>query len=146
MQLAVRRQPRRRVPERLIHASVETDMRLRAVRRVLLCDLRQEPRRACGALRTCWNTTTKEHRLTMSVAARPVYAHIRGPGHHGSPGYRREAPGEIHAPTRSPNEYSLEKNLPFQQIQHRTDTVDCQPVDENGIVVLVTGALLVSFC
>ncbi|EAT84265.2 hypothetical protein HBI56_109390 [Parastagonospora nodorum] len=35
------------------------------------------------------------------------------------------------------------QNLPFQQIQHRTDTVDCQPVDENGIVVLVTGALLV---
>ena len=82
----------------------------------------------------------------MSVAARPVHAHVRGPGHHGSPGYRREAPGEIHAPAGTLSLYSLEKNLPFQQIQHRTDTVDCQPVDENGIVVLVTGALLVGIC
>ncbi|KAF2115683.1 nuclear transport factor 2 [Lophiotrema nucula] len=41
----------------------------------------------------------------------------------------------------------LEKltNLPFQQIQHRTDTVDPQPGSEDGtsIVVLVTGALMV---
>ena len=43
-QLAVRRQPRCRAPARQILASIETDTRLRAVRRVLLCDLRQEPR------------------------------------------------------------------------------------------------------
>ncbi|KAF1920712.1 hypothetical protein BDU57DRAFT_437950, partial [Ampelomyces quisqualis] len=35
------------------------------------------------------------------------------------------------------------QNLPFQQIQHRTDTVDAQPVGEDGVLVLVTGALLV---
>ncbi|KAI8937189.1 Nuclear transport factor 2 [Plenodomus lindquistii] len=34
------------------------------------------------------------------------------------------------------------QNLPFQQIQHRTDTVDAQPSAEDGILVLVTGALL----
>ncbi|KAH8732464.1 hypothetical protein GQ44DRAFT_745666 [Phaeosphaeriaceae sp. PMI808] len=35
------------------------------------------------------------------------------------------------------------QNLPFQQVQHRSDTIDCQPVGEEGILVLVTGALLV---
>ncbi|KAH7088086.1 hypothetical protein FB567DRAFT_331161 [Paraphoma chrysanthemicola] len=35
------------------------------------------------------------------------------------------------------------QNLPFQQIQHRTDTIDTQPVGEEGVLVLVTGALLV---
>ncbi|KAH7400600.1 hypothetical protein DE146DRAFT_653447 [Phaeosphaeria sp. MPI-PUGE-AT-0046c] len=35
------------------------------------------------------------------------------------------------------------QNLPFQQIQHRTDTIDAQPVGEDGVLVLVTGALLV---
>ncbi|OAL49491.1 nuclear transport factor 2 [Pyrenochaeta sp. DS3sAY3a] len=34
------------------------------------------------------------------------------------------------------------QNLPFQQIQHRTDTIDAQPSAEDGILVLVTGALL----
>ncbi|KAF2026150.1 NTF2-like protein, partial [Setomelanomma holmii] len=37
----------------------------------------------------------------------------------------------------------LQQNLPFQQIQHRTDTIDAQPVGEDGVLVLVTGALLV---
>jgi hypothetical protein len=39
----------------------------------------------------------------------------------------------------------LEKlqNLPFQQVQHRTDTIDAQPSGDDGILVLVTGALLV---
>ncbi|KAI4698106.1 uncharacterized protein J4E84_001240 [Alternaria hordeiaustralica] len=36
------------------------------------------------------------------------------------------------------------QNLPFQQIQHRTDTVDAQPSADDGILVLVTGALLAS--
>ncbi|KAF2745070.1 putative nuclear transport factor NTF-2 [Sporormia fimetaria CBS 119925] len=39
----------------------------------------------------------------------------------------------------------LEKltNLPFQNVEHKTDTVDCQPADEQGgILVLVTGALM----
>jgi hypothetical protein len=34
------------------------------------------------------------------------------------------------------------QNLPFQQIQHRTDTVDAQPSADDGIMVLVTGALM----
>ncbi|CAN9106495.1 unnamed protein product [Alternaria alternata] len=34
------------------------------------------------------------------------------------------------------------QNLPFQEIQHRTDTVDAQPSADDGILVLVTGALL----
>ncbi|KAF2738163.1 nuclear transport factor 2 [Polyplosphaeria fusca] len=36
-------------------------------------------------------------------------------------------------------------NLPFEQVQHRVDTSDCQPGDAEGksIVVLVTGALMV---
>ncbi|OAP63056.1 hypothetical protein AYL99_02283 [Fonsecaea erecta] len=40
----------------------------------------------------------------------------------------------------------LEKltNLPFQKVQHRVDTTDAQPSDEQGgILVMVTGALLV---
>ncbi|KAL6244074.1 Nuclear transport factor 2 [Rhinocladiella similis] len=40
----------------------------------------------------------------------------------------------------------LEKltNLPFQKVQHRVDTTDAQPSNEQGgILVLVTGALLV---
>ncbi|KAK5060035.1 Nuclear transport factor 2 [Exophiala bonariae] len=40
----------------------------------------------------------------------------------------------------------LEKltNLPFQKVQHRVDTVDAQPANEQGaILVLVTGALMV---
>ncbi|KAL1799696.1 hypothetical protein ACET3X_000038 [Alternaria dauci] len=36
------------------------------------------------------------------------------------------------------------QNLPFQQIQHRTDTVDAQPSADDGILVLVTGALLLA--
>ncbi|KAF3038735.1 Nuclear transport factor 2 [Didymella pomorum] len=35
------------------------------------------------------------------------------------------------------------QNLPFQQVQHRTDTLDAQPSGQNGVLVLVTGALLV---
>ncbi|ETI21325.1 hypothetical protein G647_07671 [Cladophialophora carrionii CBS 160.54] len=40
----------------------------------------------------------------------------------------------------------LEKltNLPFQKVQHRIDTTDAQPFNEQGgILVLVTGALMV---
>ncbi|PSN66758.1 putative nuclear transport factor 2 [Corynespora cassiicola Philippines] len=39
----------------------------------------------------------------------------------------------------------LEKlqNLPFQQVVHRTDTIDAQPSADDGILVLVTGALQV---
>ncbi|KIW97990.1 uncharacterized protein Z519_01574 [Cladophialophora bantiana CBS 173.52] len=40
----------------------------------------------------------------------------------------------------------LEKltNLPFQKVQHRVDTTDAQPSNEQGgILVMVTGALLV---
>jgi len=37
------------------------------------------------------------------------------------------------------------QNLPFQKVQHRVDTVDAQPSNETGgILVLVTGALMVS--
>ncbi|RYO15703.1 hypothetical protein AA0111_g11636 [Alternaria arborescens] len=36
------------------------------------------------------------------------------------------------------------QNLPFQEIQHRTDTVDAQPSADDGILVLVTGALLLA--
>lgn len=36
------------------------------------------------------------------------------------------------------------KNLPFQQIQHQTATIDAQPSADDGILVLVTGALMVS--
>src|SRR3954451_20492770 len=37
------------------------------------------------------------------------------------------------------------QNLPFQKVQHRVDTTDAQPSGENGgIVVMVTGALMVS--
>ncbi|KAH6616318.1 hypothetical protein C7974DRAFT_401593 [Boeremia exigua] len=35
------------------------------------------------------------------------------------------------------------QNLPFQQVQHRTDTLDAQPSGQTGVLVLVTGALLV---
>ncbi|KAF2191104.1 nuclear transport factor 2 [Zopfia rhizophila CBS 207.26] len=35
------------------------------------------------------------------------------------------------------------QNLPFQQVQHRSDTIDAQPSAEDGILVLVTGALMV---
>ncbi|KAF2000046.1 NTF2-like protein [Amniculicola lignicola CBS 123094] len=35
------------------------------------------------------------------------------------------------------------KNLPFEKVQHRVDTQDAQPVGDDGIVVLVTGALMV---
>jgi transport factor 2 (NTF2)-like protein len=37
------------------------------------------------------------------------------------------------------------QTLPFQKVQHRVDTTDAQPSDENGgIMVMVTGALMVS--
>jgi len=37
------------------------------------------------------------------------------------------------------------QNLPFEKVQHRVDTTDAQPSGENGgIVVMVTGALMVS--
>lgn len=36
------------------------------------------------------------------------------------------------------------QNLPFEKVQHRVDTMDAQPASqEGGIVVLVTGALMV---
>ncbi|KAF2473120.1 putative nuclear transport factor 2 [Lindgomyces ingoldianus] len=35
------------------------------------------------------------------------------------------------------------QNLPFQQVQHRADTVDSQPSADDGIMVMVTGALMV---
>jgi hypothetical protein len=41
-------------------------------------------------------------------------------------------------------ERSLLQNLPFQKVQHRIDTTDAQPFNEQGgILVLVTGALQV---
>jgi hypothetical protein len=35
-------------------------------------------------------------------------------------------------------------SLPFQKVQHKVTTVDCQPSVSNGIVISVTGQLLVS--
>jgi hypothetical protein len=36
------------------------------------------------------------------------------------------------------------QNLPFQKVQHRVDTKDAQPLNQQGgILVLVTGALMV---
>ncbi|KAJ5683305.1 hypothetical protein N7462_006470 [Penicillium macrosclerotiorum] len=37
----------------------------------------------------------------------------------------------------------LQQSLPFQKVQHQIATFDAQPSSENGIIVLVTGALLV---
>ncbi|KAF2244268.1 putative nuclear transport factor 2 [Trematosphaeria pertusa] len=34
-------------------------------------------------------------------------------------------------------------NLPFQQVIHRVDTLDAQPSAEDGIMIMVTGALQV---
>ncbi|KKZ62640.1 hypothetical protein EMCG_03050 [[Emmonsia] crescens] len=34
-------------------------------------------------------------------------------------------------------------NLPFQKVKHQYSTVDAQPTEEGGVVVLVTGALMV---
>ncbi|KAJ5167896.1 uncharacterized protein N7482_003490 [Penicillium canariense] len=34
-------------------------------------------------------------------------------------------------------------SLPFQQVRHQIATFDAQPSSDNGIIVLVTGALLV---
>lgn len=40
---------------------------------------------------------------------------------------------------------SFVQNLPFQKVQHRVDTTDAQPSNETGgILVMVTGALMVS--
>jgi Nuclear transport factor 2 (NTF2) domain len=37
------------------------------------------------------------------------------------------------------------QGLPFQKVQHRVDTVDAQPANKDGaILVMVTGALMVS--
>jgi hypothetical protein len=37
------------------------------------------------------------------------------------------------------------QSLPFEKVQHRVDTTDAQPSNESGgIVVIVTGALMVS--
>ncbi|KAK2074513.1 hypothetical protein P8C59_008715 [Phyllachora maydis] len=33
--------------------------------------------------------------------------------------------------------------LPFEQVKHRVDTLDAQPAVEGGVIILVTGALLV---
>ncbi|KAK2778992.1 Nuclear transport factor 2 [Onygenales sp. PD_12] len=33
--------------------------------------------------------------------------------------------------------------LPFQKVQHQRATVDAQPTEEGGVIVLVTGALMV---
>jgi len=35
------------------------------------------------------------------------------------------------------------KSLTFQRVAHRVDTLDCQPAPGNGIIVMVSGALLV---
>jgi len=35
------------------------------------------------------------------------------------------------------------RNLAFQRVAHRVDTFDCQPSPGNGIIVFVSGALLV---
>ncbi|PGH17773.1 hypothetical protein AJ79_00914 [Helicocarpus griseus UAMH5409] len=34
-------------------------------------------------------------------------------------------------------------DLPFQKVEHKRSTVDAQPTEEGGVVVLVTGALMV---
>ena len=41
--------------------------------------------------------------------------------------------------------FILSQTLPFQKVQHRVDTTDAQPANETGgILVMVTGALMVS--
>jgi hypothetical protein len=34
-------------------------------------------------------------------------------------------------------------SLPFQKVQHKTETLDAQPTSSGGIIILVTGKLLV---
>jgi len=38
---------------------------------------------------------------------------------------------------------SNQQSLPFQQVRHQIATFDAQPSSEGGIIVLVTGALIV---
>jgi hypothetical protein len=40
---------------------------------------------------------------------------------------------------------NMEKTLPFQQIKHQISTLDAQPSIGGGIVVMVTGALMVRY-
>lgn len=42
------------------------------------------------------------------------------------------------------NLHFTQQSLPFQQVRHQIATFDAQPSSEGGIIVLVTGALLVS--
>lgn len=42
------------------------------------------------------------------------------------------------------NEPRYKQNLPFQKVEHKVATLDAQPSNESGgILVMVTGALLV---
>ena len=41
------------------------------------------------------------------------------------------------------NDDPNQQSLPFQQVRHEIATFDAQPSSEGGIIVLVTGALLV---
>jgi hypothetical protein len=38
------------------------------------------------------------------------------------------------------------KGLPFQKVKHQVSTLDAQPTVQDGVVILVTGALLVGTC
>jgi hypothetical protein len=37
------------------------------------------------------------------------------------------------------------QSLPFAKVKHQVSTLDAQPVEGGGIIILVTGALLVSY-
>jgi hypothetical protein len=41
------------------------------------------------------------------------------------------------------NEGSLHQSLPFEKVKHAVSTLDAQPSENGGILILVTGALLV---
>lgn len=42
------------------------------------------------------------------------------------------------------NHYNAQ-SLPFAKVKHQVSTLDAQPVEGGGIIILVTGALLVSY-
>ena len=88
------------------------------------------------------------------ITARCIDAHIRVKP---SPGHKRYCPKACGEPTifRLPlhicfrnvgANLPVEQELPFQKVAHRVDSMDAQPAGsgpQDGIVVLVTGALLV---
>lgn len=41
--------------------------------------------------------------------------------------------------------YHDAQSLPFAKVKHQVSTLDAQPVEGGGIIILVTGALLVSY-